>query len=218
VTTVAKPAVDQPLVLERTIQVDGIPTRYLTAGTGAPLVLVHGAGDNAHDWSYVLPLLGRSHQVLAPDLPATARPARRRPTMLQPAWSGSWTPSDWTARPWPATPWAGWPPCSWRCRTPSGSPPRAWWTAPAWAERSTRPWWSSASRDRGAGDRRRPASPRSRPAGGCPSGAAVPASMAGAPIPAGRAVPGRSPTRIPGGDAGALARRGRTLRPAAGAG
>jgi pimeloyl-ACP methyl ester carboxylesterase len=69
VTTVAEPAVDPPVVLERTIQVDGVVTRYLTAGSGPPLVLVHGAGDNTHDWSYVLPLLGRSHQVLAPDLP-----------------------------------------------------------------------------------------------------------------------------------------------------
>jgi pimeloyl-ACP methyl ester carboxylesterase len=62
-------AVAPPSVLERTIQVDGVPTRYLTAGSGPPLVLLHGAGDNARDWSWVLPLLGRSHQVLAPDLP-----------------------------------------------------------------------------------------------------------------------------------------------------
>ncbi|HEV3495066.1 MAG TPA: alpha/beta fold hydrolase [Actinomycetes bacterium] len=54
---------------ERTIQVDGVPTRYLSAGTGPPLILLHGAGDNARDWSYVLPLLDRSHLVLAPDLP-----------------------------------------------------------------------------------------------------------------------------------------------------
>ncbi|HEX2158964.1 MAG TPA: alpha/beta fold hydrolase [Actinomycetes bacterium] len=54
---------------ERTIQVDGVLTRYLASGTGPPLVLLHGAGDNARDWSYVLPLLGRSHLVLAPDLP-----------------------------------------------------------------------------------------------------------------------------------------------------
>lgn len=54
---------------ERTIQVDGVLTRYLASGTGPPLVLLHGAGDNARDWSYVLPLLDRSHLVLAPDLP-----------------------------------------------------------------------------------------------------------------------------------------------------
>jgi 2-hydroxy-6-oxonona-2,4-dienedioate hydrolase len=62
-------AVDQPPVLERTIRVDGVLTRYLSAGTGPPLLLLHGAGDNARDWSYVLPLLGRSYRVLAPDLP-----------------------------------------------------------------------------------------------------------------------------------------------------
>ena len=56
-------------MLEHRIQVDGVPTRYLTAGSGPPLVLLHGAGDNARDWSYALPLLGRTHQVLAPDLP-----------------------------------------------------------------------------------------------------------------------------------------------------
>jgi pimeloyl-ACP methyl ester carboxylesterase len=60
---------EKPSVLEQTIQIDGILTRYLAAGSGPPLVLLHGAGDNARDWSYVLPLLGRSHRVLAPDLP-----------------------------------------------------------------------------------------------------------------------------------------------------
>jgi len=60
---------EEPAVHERTIQVDGVLTRYLAAGTGPSLVLVHGAGDNARDWAYVLPLLGRSHRVFAPDLP-----------------------------------------------------------------------------------------------------------------------------------------------------
>ena len=67
--TATEAATVQPSVLERTIQVDGAPTRYLAAGTGPPLVLLHGAGDNARDWSSVLPLLGRSHRVFAPDLP-----------------------------------------------------------------------------------------------------------------------------------------------------
>ncbi len=60
---------EEPAVHERTIQVDGVVTRYLAAGTGPSLVLVHGAGDNARDWAHVLPLLGRSHRVFAPDLP-----------------------------------------------------------------------------------------------------------------------------------------------------
>ena len=62
-------AVDQPSVLEHSIQIEGVLTHYLSAGSGPALVLLHGAGNNARDWSDVLALLGRSHQVLAPDLP-----------------------------------------------------------------------------------------------------------------------------------------------------
>ena len=40
-------AVEKPSVLEQTIQVDELQTRYLTAGDGLPLVLLHGAGDSA---------------------------------------------------------------------------------------------------------------------------------------------------------------------------
>jgi pimeloyl-ACP methyl ester carboxylesterase len=36
-------------VEQHNIEVAGLPTRYLTAGTGPPLVLLHGAGDNALD-------------------------------------------------------------------------------------------------------------------------------------------------------------------------
>jgi pimeloyl-ACP methyl ester carboxylesterase len=53
-------------------------------GTGLPLVLLHGAGDNARDWSYVLSLLGRSHQVFAPDLPGYS-PASAPATDYSPA-------------------------------------------------------------------------------------------------------------------------------------
>jgi pimeloyl-ACP methyl ester carboxylesterase len=65
-------------VEEHNIEVAGLPTRYLTAGTGPPLVLLHGAGDNALDWRWVLPALARTHRVYAPDLPGSpdsARPA-----------------------------------------------------------------------------------------------------------------------------------------------
>ena len=56
---------------ERSIDVDGLPTRYLQAGTGPPLVLLHGVGDNALIWRWVLPALARTHQVYAPDLPGS---------------------------------------------------------------------------------------------------------------------------------------------------
>jgi 4,5:9,10-diseco-3-hydroxy-5,9,17-trioxoandrosta-1(10),2-diene-4-oate hydrolase len=58
-------------VQERTIDVQGLRTRYLTAGDdeGAPLVLLHGVGTSAGEWSWVLPGLALNHRVYAVDLP-----------------------------------------------------------------------------------------------------------------------------------------------------
>jgi 2-hydroxy-6-oxonona-2,4-dienedioate hydrolase len=62
---------------QRTIYIEGLPTRYLTTGSGPPLVLVHGVGTSAGEWSWVLPTLARDHLVYAIDLPGfegTAKP------------------------------------------------------------------------------------------------------------------------------------------------
>ena len=57
---------------ERHIDVGGLPTRYLSAGTtGPPLVLLHGVGDNALDWHWVMPTLARTRRVYAVDLPGS---------------------------------------------------------------------------------------------------------------------------------------------------
>jgi pimeloyl-ACP methyl ester carboxylesterase len=56
---------------EREIEVQGLPTRYLTAGGGLPLLLLHGVGDNAFDWRWVIPTLALDHRVYAPDLPGS---------------------------------------------------------------------------------------------------------------------------------------------------
>ena len=62
---------------EQNTEVEGLPTRYLTAGTtGPPLVLLHGVGDNAFDWRWVMPILARTHRVYAPDLPGSGGSAR----------------------------------------------------------------------------------------------------------------------------------------------
>jgi pimeloyl-ACP methyl ester carboxylesterase len=53
---------------EKTATVDGFHTRYVVAGAGPPLVLLHGLGENVHDWSWVLPELAEAHRVYAPDL------------------------------------------------------------------------------------------------------------------------------------------------------
>src|SRR5919202_2865815 len=60
------------------VEIDSLPIRYLIAGEGPPMVLLHGAGDNALDWKWVMPDLEATHQVYAPDLPGSpdsARPA-----------------------------------------------------------------------------------------------------------------------------------------------
>jgi len=68
-------------IAERTIDIEGLPVRYLTAGSGPPLV--HGVGTSAVEWSWVLPTLAPDHLVYAIDLPGfngSARPPiTRRP-------------------------------------------------------------------------------------------------------------------------------------------
>ena len=62
---------------EQNTEVEGLPTRYLTAGTtGPPLVLLHGVGDNAFDWRWVMPALASTHHVYAPDLPGSGGSAK----------------------------------------------------------------------------------------------------------------------------------------------
>jgi pimeloyl-ACP methyl ester carboxylesterase len=63
-------------VEERRIEIDGLPIHYLESGTGRPLVLLHGAGDNALDWRWVMPALAATHRVYAPDLPGSPNSAR----------------------------------------------------------------------------------------------------------------------------------------------
>jgi pimeloyl-ACP methyl ester carboxylesterase len=65
-------------VEKRDVEVEGLPIRYLTAGSGPPLVLLHGAGDNSLDWRWIISDLAATHGVYAPDLPGSpdsARPA-----------------------------------------------------------------------------------------------------------------------------------------------
>ena len=65
-------------VEEHKLEVDGLLTRYLAAGEGPPLVLLHALGESALDWQRVLPDLARTHRVYAPDLPGfgdSAKPA-----------------------------------------------------------------------------------------------------------------------------------------------
>jgi hypothetical protein len=42
--------------------VDGVPTQYLDAGAGPPLVLLHGHEHSAAGWRWVIPALARTHR------------------------------------------------------------------------------------------------------------------------------------------------------------
>src|SRR5437867_3715015 len=46
--------------------------RYFVGGSGPPIVLVHGLGGAASNWTELAPLLSRHHRLLVPDLPGHA--------------------------------------------------------------------------------------------------------------------------------------------------
>jgi pimeloyl-ACP methyl ester carboxylesterase len=54
---------------ERFADVKGVRLRYFVAGEGAPLVLVHGLGGAASNWTELAPLLLPGRRLLVPDLP-----------------------------------------------------------------------------------------------------------------------------------------------------
>ncbi len=49
-------------------EVGGVSTRYLAAGEGAPVMLLHGVGLSADSWMWTVPALAQRHRVVAPDL------------------------------------------------------------------------------------------------------------------------------------------------------
>jgi pimeloyl-ACP methyl ester carboxylesterase len=61
---------------ERYVEAGGLSVRYLVAGEGPPLLLLHGAGENALDWRWVMPNLAAANRVYAPDLPGSPDSAR----------------------------------------------------------------------------------------------------------------------------------------------
>lgn len=57
-------------VVERRLSLAGVSTALLEGGEGPPIILLHGPGEAAVNWRWVLPDLVTTHRVIAPDLPA----------------------------------------------------------------------------------------------------------------------------------------------------
>lgn len=54
---------------ERFAEIRGVRMRYFVAGEGPPLILVHGLGGAASNWTELAPLLVPGRRLLVPDLP-----------------------------------------------------------------------------------------------------------------------------------------------------
>lgn len=64
-------AISDGAVTERFIDAGGVRTCFLEAGTGRPVILVHGGGagaDSAGNWKSVIPLMADRHRVVAMDM------------------------------------------------------------------------------------------------------------------------------------------------------
>jgi pimeloyl-ACP methyl ester carboxylesterase len=58
-----------PGLEQRSVEVKAVHMRYFVGGEGPPLLLVHGLGGAASNWTELAPLLARRHRLLVPDLP-----------------------------------------------------------------------------------------------------------------------------------------------------
>src|SRR5437588_2365022 len=63
------PAAYSQTIESHTAEIDGVKLHYLTAGHGAPLVLLHGYAETSLMWRPIMPLLAERFTVIAPDLP-----------------------------------------------------------------------------------------------------------------------------------------------------
>ena len=55
--------------MSRIAKIDGVKLHYLTAGHGAPLILLHGYAETSRMWRPIIPLMAERFRVIAPDLP-----------------------------------------------------------------------------------------------------------------------------------------------------
>ncbi len=59
---------DTPAIDSRFATVNGVKLHYLAAGTGDPVILLHGYAQTSHMWRPLMAELAKTHSVIAPDL------------------------------------------------------------------------------------------------------------------------------------------------------
>ena len=59
---------DNDGIISKEAKVNGIRMHYRIAGSGSPLVLLHGSPLTSRSWLKIIPTLARTHTVIAPDL------------------------------------------------------------------------------------------------------------------------------------------------------
>lgn len=61
-----------------TLEVAGLKTHLLRAGSGEPVILLHGLGASSYSWRFAFEELSRRYEVFAPDLPGFGRTDKPR--------------------------------------------------------------------------------------------------------------------------------------------
>jgi len=61
-------AAEEPAIASRYAEANGVKLHYLIAGSGDPVLLLHGYAQTSHMWLPLIPLLAKTHTVIAPDL------------------------------------------------------------------------------------------------------------------------------------------------------
>lgn len=60
---------NEPIFESRIAEIDGTKLHYLTAGSGPPLLLLHGYAETSSMWRSLMPEVAERFMVVAPDLP-----------------------------------------------------------------------------------------------------------------------------------------------------
>src|SRR5438445_244028 len=55
-------------IVSRTAEINGVKLHYITAGHGAPLILLHGYAETSLMWNPIIPVLAERFTVIAPGL------------------------------------------------------------------------------------------------------------------------------------------------------